>query len=32
MTVKIGAATGAMPNRGTIWLVMYDRSVSVPIE
>ena len=31
MTVKIGAAAGAAPNRGTIWLVMYDRSVSVPI-
>ena len=32
VTVKIGAAAGATPNRGTIWLVMYDRSVSVPIE
>jgi hypothetical protein len=31
LTVKIGAATGATPNRGTIWLVMYDRSVTVPI-
>jgi hypothetical protein len=30
-TVKIGAAAGATPNRGTIWLVMYDRSVTVPI-
>ena len=32
VTVKIGAASGAVPNRGTIWLVMYDRSVTVPIE
>ena len=32
MTVNIGAAAGAVPNRGTIWLVMYDRSVSVPID
>ena len=31
VTVKIGAAAGAIPNRGTIWLVMYDRSVTVPI-
>src|SRR5579871_5924572 len=30
MTVKIGAAAGGV-NRGTIWLVMYDRSVTVPI-
>ncbi len=30
-TVKIGAAAGATPSRGTIWLVMYDRSVTVPI-
>lgn len=32
VTVKIGAASGATPNRGTIWLAMYDRSVTVPIE
>jgi hypothetical protein len=32
VTVKIGAAANAAANRGTIWLVMYDRSVTVPIE
>jgi hypothetical protein len=32
VTVKIGAAAGAVAGRGTIWLVMYDRSVTVPIE
>ncbi len=31
VTVKIGAAEGSTPNHGTIWLVMYDPSVTVPI-
>jgi len=31
VTVNIGAAADAMPH-GTLWLVMYDRSVTVPIE
>ena len=31
VTVKIGAADGSTPNRGTIWLVMYDPSITVPI-
>ena len=31
VTVKIGAAGAAGPNRGTIWLVMYDPSITVPI-
>jgi len=30
-TVNIGAAAGDSARRGTIWLVMYDRSVTVPI-
>ena len=31
ITVKIGAAPPGAAIRGTLWLVMYDRSVSVPI-
>jgi hypothetical protein len=31
VTVNIGAATSTMPH-ATLWLVMYDRSVTVPIE
>jgi hypothetical protein len=31
-TVNIGAATDPAASKGTIWLVMYDRSDSVPIE
>jgi hypothetical protein len=31
-TVTIGAASGSAPKRGTIWLVMYERAVTVPIE
>jgi hypothetical protein len=31
-TVKIGAATDPAVARATLWLVMYDRAVTVPIE
>jgi hypothetical protein len=31
-TVTIGAAGTSTPKRGTIWLVMYERAVTVPIE
>jgi hypothetical protein len=32
VTVNIGASADANPPHGTLWLVMYDRSVTVPID
>jgi hypothetical protein len=31
-TVTIGAGDAVTPKRGTLWLVMYERAVTVPIE
>ena len=31
-TVTIGAAPPGAPRKGTLWLVMYDRKVNVPID